>query len=85
MNNHTDSELLVMFRNPETKHYAFNLLVKKYQERLYWQIRKIVISHDDADDVIQNTFLKVWGGLENFREDSQLFTWLYRIAHQRSI
>jgi len=85
MDNHTDSELLVMFRNPDTKHYAFNLLVRKYQERLYWQVRKIVISHDDADDVIQNTFLKVWGGLENFREDSQLFTWLYRIATNEAL
>ncbi len=85
MSNHSDSELLAMFRNPDTKHYAFNLLVRKYQERLYWHIRKIVISHDDADDVIQNTFLKVWGGLDTFREDSQIFTWLYRIATNEAL
>jgi RNA polymerase sigma factor (sigma-70 family) len=85
MGNLSDKELLDMFRNPETKNYAFNLIVRKYQERIYWHIRKIVILHDDADDVIQNTFLKVWGGLENFREDSQLFTWLYRIATNEAL
>lgn len=80
-----DKELLERFRNPETRSYAFNLIVRKYQERLYWHIRKIVISHDDSDDVIQNTFLKVWTGLESFREDSQLFTWLYRIATNEAL
>lgn len=74
-----------MFRNNDTKHYAFNLLVRKYQERLYWHVRKIVISHDDADDVIQNTFIKVWNALESFREDSQLYTWLYRIATNEAL
>ncbi|MDI3527237.1 MAG: hypothetical protein PWR03_1420 [Tenuifilum sp.] len=85
MNNQSDNELLVMFRNNDTKHYAFNLLVRKYQERLYWHVRKIVISHDDADDVIQNTFIKVWNALESFREDSQLYTWLYRIATNEAL
>jgi RNA polymerase sigma-70 factor (ECF subfamily) len=85
MNSYSDRELLEMFRNSDTKNYAFNLLMRKYQERLYWQVRKIVISHDDSDDVIQNTFLKVWGGLESFREDSQLFTWLYRIATNEAL
>lgn len=74
-----------MFRNPETQSYAFSLIVRKYQERLYWHIRKIVICHDDSDDVIQNTFLKVWTGLNGFREDSQLFTWLYRIATNEAL
>jgi RNA polymerase sigma factor (sigma-70 family) len=81
----SDKELLTMFREPDTRNYAFNLLVIKYQERLYWHIRKIVISHDDSDDVIQNTFLKVWSGLDGFREDSQLFTWLYRIATNEAL
>lgn len=85
MNSYSDKELLEMFRNCDTKNYAFNLLMRKYQERLYWHVRKIVISHDDSDDVIQNTFLKVWGGLESFREDSQLFTWLYRIATNEAL
>ena len=81
----SDKELLVMFRSSETQHYAFNLIVRKYQERLYWHIRKLVIQHDDTDDVMQNTFLKVWGGLDGFREDSQLFTWLYRIATNEAL
>ena len=85
MNSYSDRELLEMFRKSDTKNYAFNLLMRKYQERLYWHIRKIVISHDDTDDVIQNTFLKVWSGLESFREDSQLFTWLYRIATNEAL
>ena len=80
-----DKELLEMFRNGETRNFAFNLIVNKYQERLYWHIRKIVVGHDDADDVIQNTFIKVWGGLETFREESQLFTWLYRIATNEAL
>jgi len=74
-----------MYRVSDTQNYAFNLIVRKYQERIYWHIRKIVISQDDADDVVQNTFLKVWGGLGNFREDSQLFTWLYRIATNEAL
>ncbi len=74
-----------MYRICDTQNYAFNLIVRKYQERIYWHIRKIVINHDDADDVVQNTFLKVWGGLQNFREDSQLYTWLYRIATNEAL
>lgn len=74
-----------MYRVSDTQNYAFNLIVRKYQERMYWHIRKIVINHDDADDVVQNTFLKVWGGLQNFREDSQLYTWLYRIATNEAL
>ena len=75
-----DKELLFMFREPATKEQAFTSIVKKYQEKLYWHIRRMVITHDDANDVLQNMFIKVWKGLENFREDSQLYTWLYRIA-----
>lgn len=74
-----------MYRVSDTQNYAFNLIVRKYQERIYWHIRKIVVNHDDADDVVQNTFLKVWGGLRNFREDSQLYTWLYRIATNEAL
>ncbi|MDD4383840.1 MAG: RNA polymerase sigma factor [Bacteroidales bacterium] len=85
MNQMSDKELLCMFRKENTRSYAFNLIVRKYQERLYWHIRKIVVSHDDTDDVIQNTFLKVWNALDGFREDSQLFTWLYRIATNEAL
>jgi len=75
-----DSELLVQFRNPATKEKAYTSLIRKYQERLYWHIRRMVVEHEDANDVLQNVFIRVWNGLENFREDSQLYTWLYRIA-----
>ena len=85
MSHLSDKELLEMFRKDETRSYAFNLIVRKYQERIYWHIRKMVIHHDDSDDVIQNTFLKVWSGLDGFREDSQLFTWLYRIATNEAL
>ena len=76
----SDTELLVQFRNPLTKEKAFTSIIKKYQEQLYWHVRRMVIEHEDANDVLQNVFLRVWNGLENFREDSQLYTWLYRIA-----
>jgi len=75
-----DTELLLQFRNPETKEKAFTDIIKKYQEKLYWHIRRMVVEHEDANDVLQNVFIRVWNGLENFREDSQLYTWLYRIA-----
>jgi len=76
----SDSELLVEFRNPVTKEKAFTSLIKKYQEKLYWHLRRMVVDHDDANDVLQNVMIRIWNGLENFREDSQLYTWLYRVA-----
>lgn len=75
-----DKELLFMFNEPASKEQGFTAIVKKYQEKLYWHIRRMVITHEDANDVLQNMFIKVWKGLQNFREDSQLYTWLYRIA-----
>ncbi len=80
-----DQELLQSFRDPATKERAFTGIIKKYQERLYWHIRRMVVDHEDANDVLQNMFIKVWKGLENFREDSQLYTWLYRIATNESL
>jgi RNA polymerase sigma factor (sigma-70 family) len=80
-----DSSLIFQFRQENTRESAFNAIVKKYQEKLYWHIRRLVISHDDADDVLQNVFIKVWNALGNFREDSQLYTWLYRIATNESL
>ncbi|MGN6246713.1 MAG: RNA polymerase sigma factor [Ginsengibacter sp.] len=80
-----DQELLALFKIPASKEQAFTAIIKKYQEKLYWHIRRIVITHEDADDVLQNMFIKVWKGLENFREDSQLYTWLYRIATNESL
>ena len=85
MTRQSDKELIRQFRDEKTRNYAFNLIVRKYQERVYWHIRKIVISHDDADDVIQNTFIKAFQGLQSFREDASLYTWLYRIATNESL
>jgi RNA polymerase sigma-70 factor (ECF subfamily) len=76
----TDEEILLKYKIAESRDMAFKALVVKYQQRLYFHIRRMVIDHDDANDVLQNTFIKAWKGLENFREESQLFTWLYRIA-----
>ncbi|MGB3468318.1 MAG: RNA polymerase sigma factor [Cyclobacteriaceae bacterium] len=64
----------------ETRRYGFNLLVKAYQQRVYWHIRKMVVDHEDSDDIMQEVFIKVWKNLDKFREDSSLFTWIYRIA-----
>ena len=75
-----DRELLIKLRDPDSRNYGFNLLVRKYQQKVYWHIRKMVIDHDDSDDLVQEVFVKVWKNIDAFREDSQLFTWIYRIA-----
>lgn len=75
-----DTELLLQFRDPATREKAFTAIIRKYQEKLYWHIRRMVVEHEDANDVLQNVFIRVWNGLDNFREDAQLYTWLYRIA-----
>lgn len=75
-----DKDLLEKIRNPETLNYGFNLLVRAYQQRVYSHVRKMVIDHDDADDVTQEVFIKIHKYIGNFREDSQLFTWIYKIA-----
>jgi RNA polymerase sigma-70 factor (ECF subfamily) len=81
----SDQELIDKLRNEATRNEAFAQLVSKYQERLYWHIRKVVLNHDDSDDVLQNTFMKVWKNMDGFREESSLFTWLYRIAINESL
>lgn len=80
-----DKELLSLFRDPVTKEKGYTLLVKKYQEKIYWHIRRMVVDHDDANDVMQNVFIKVWKGLDQFREDARFYTWLYRIATNESL
>lgn len=80
-----DQQILENLKNPALKEVAFRLLISTYKERLYWHIRKILLNHDDTDDVLQNTFIKVWNGLDSFRAESSLFTWLYRIATNESI
>lgn len=76
----TDAELLLKLRNPDTHHYGFNLLVRAYQHRVYGMVRKMIIDHDDSHDVTQEVFIKIHKSIGSFREDSQLFTWIYRIA-----
>tara|TARA_R110000796_G_scaffold120442_1_gene234559 strand:- start:1005 stop:1547 length:543 start_codon:yes stop_codon:yes gene_type:complete len=80
-----ESDFIARLKNPLTKEAAFRELLKLYKERLYWHIRKIVLSHDDADDALQNTFIKVHRSIDKFKGDSQLFSWLYRIATNESI
>lgn len=75
-----DEEILHKFSNEHTRAQAFEMLLKKYQQKIYWHIRRLVIDHDDADDLVQDVFIKVWKNLANFRNNSQLYTWIYRIA-----
>jgi len=80
-----DQTLLQQFKDPDLKERAYTAIIKKYQEKLYWHIRRMVVQHEDTNDVLQNVFIKVWNGLGNFREDSQLYTWLYRIGTNESL
>lgn len=75
-----DIRILALFADPAKRDQAFVLLMRTYKERLYWHIRKMVIDHDDTDDLLQNVFIKAWKGLAGFRADAGLYTWLYRIA-----
>ena len=82
----TDETLLIeQLKNVQTKEKAFKELISLYKERLYWHIRKIVISHDDTDDVLQNTFIKIFKNIDKFNQESKLFSWIYRIATNESI
>lgn len=83
MNN--EAKLITSLKNPKLKNEAFKELLDIYQERLYWHIRKIVLTHDNTNDVLQNTFIKVYKGIHNFKANSTLHTWMYRIAYNESI
>lgn len=85
MQHYSDDEILALYRDESSRNMSLHYLIQKYQQKLYWHIRKIVIGHDDTDDVLQNTFIKVWKGLAGFKEESQLYTWLYRIATNESL
>ena len=76
----SDAEILTLYKEEGNERAAFDLLVREYGERLYWHIRKMVVSHDDTNDILQNCLIKAWNGLPGFREESKLYTWLYRIA-----
>jgi RNA polymerase sigma-70 factor (ECF subfamily) len=81
----TDKEILDLFTEKANKEKAFNLLVTKYQQKIYYQIRRILIHHEDTNDVMQNVFIKVWTSIENFRQEAQLSTWLYRISYNETM
>lgn len=87
MSEPSDEEILSMFRGSETgeKRQAFNLIFRKYKEKVYHLIRRMVIDHDDTDDLVQNTFVNIWNNLDKFREESQLYTWIYRIATNEAL
>lgn len=80
-----ETELIKQLQSGENKEKAFRALISLYKERLYWHIRNIVKSHDDADDVLQNTFIKIFKNINNFKGDSKLYSWMYRIATNEAI
>jgi RNA polymerase sigma-70 factor (ECF subfamily) len=80
-----DKEIISLILERSTTNQGFRVLVAQYQEQLYWQIRKMVFVHDDADDVLQNVFLKIFKGVKNFKGESKLSTWMFRIAYNESI
>lgn len=83
--NYTEQKILRLMKSESTRNEAFGLLVSEYKERLYWHIRKMVVSHEDTNDILQNTFIKVYQGFDSFRGDSSLFTWMYRIATNETL
>ncbi|MEM1339056.1 MAG: RNA polymerase sigma factor [Bacteroidota bacterium] len=80
-----EETLVAELKDKQTQAKAFEVLVNTYKERLYWHIRRIVLSHDDADDVLQNTFIKVFKNIESFKGESKLYSWMYRIATNESL
>lgn len=81
----SDQQLKTLLSDSKTQRKGFEIVVRQYSEQLYWQIRRIVVSHEDANDILQNTFLKAWNGLSSFHGDSKLITWLSRIAINESL
>ena len=81
----TDEEILTQIKQPQSKEKAFRSLLSNYQERLYYHVRRYVHNHEDANDILQNTFIKTWNGIEQFHGNSALYTWLYRIASNEAI
>ena len=79
-----DKDILILYNSGE-REQAFNILMRTYSERLYWLIRNIVHTHEETDDVLQTTWIKVWNALDTFREDARLYTWLYRIATNEAL
>ena len=80
MSQYNEKEIICLLQDATRQREAFEAIVKEYSEQLYWQIRRLVFSHDDANDILQNTFIKAWSNIEYFRGDAKMYTWLYRIA-----
>lgn len=80
-----EDKIKEQLQDPEQISIAFSLIVKQYSEQLYWQIRRLVLSHDDTNDILQNTFLKAWDSIQYFRGDAKISTWLYKIALNESL
>lgn len=80
MNGYNEKEIIAILQDPLRQREAFEQIVKEYSEQLYWQIRRMVFSHEDANDLLQNTFVKAWLNIDYFRGDAKMSTWLYRIA-----
>ena len=85
MDKYDDQQIQQLLSEPETLRKGFDLLVRQYSEQLYWQIRRIVLTHEDANDVLQNTFLKAWNGIDGFHGEAKIGTWLSRIAINESL
>ena len=80
-----EKQLVELLKRPETRRKAFEIVVRQYSETLYWKVRRMVLTHDDADDVMQNVMLKAWTNIDSFQQQSLLSTWLYRIAINESL
>lgn len=80
-----DQSILDKINHPDTRDYGYNVLVRTYQQRIYWLVRKMVIDHDDANDLTQDIFIKIWKNINRFKGDSELFTWIYRIATNETL
>lgn len=81
----TDKDIIEKILNPNTKNYGFNILMEMYKEKVYWIIRRMVIDHDDSNDITQEVFVKVWGNIAKFKGDSKLYTWIFRIATNEAL
>ncbi len=85
MEKYNEQETILRLQNPSTQSQAFRRIVDQYSQPLYWHIRRMVVYHEDADDVLQNTFIKAWSNISSFRGESKISTWLYRIAYNESL
>ncbi len=85
MDKYSDQQIVQMLSDAKTQRKAFEMIVRRYSERLYWQIRRIVLSHEDASDLLQNTFMKAWNNLDTFQGGAKISTWLSRIAINESL